>query len=60
MNYNNEYLALVVYVDDVLITEIDEKIEQIKEYIHTDFPIKDLGQADYFMEEKLEQTKDEI
>lgn len=45
-----DFLALVVYVDDVLITGPNEKlINEVKDQLHKAFTIKDLGQASYFL-----------
>ncbi|KAK6163282.1 hypothetical protein DH2020_000146 [Rehmannia glutinosa] len=44
------YLALVIYVDDVLITgNSSAAIQELKDYLHNLFTIKDLGQAKYFL-----------
>lgn len=52
-----EFIALVVYVDDVLITGPKlEKIDEVKEYLHKAFTIKDLGQASYFLGVELLKT----
>ncbi|XP_047309512.1 uncharacterized mitochondrial protein AtMg00810-like [Impatiens glandulifera] len=43
-------IGLVIYVDDLLITGNDyEEIKKIKHMIDTKFPIKDLGNAKFFL-----------
>ncbi|KAL0399761.1 UNVERIFIED_CONTAM: Retrovirus-related Pol polyprotein from transposon RE1 [Sesamum radiatum] len=43
-------IALLVYVDDVLITCVSEsKITEVKEFLRSAFSIKDLGSAKYFL-----------
>ncbi|KAL0372319.1 UNVERIFIED_CONTAM: Retrovirus-related Pol polyprotein from transposon RE1 [Sesamum calycinum] len=43
-------VALIVYVDDVLITcPSEDKITEIKHFLNTAFTIKDLGHAKYFL-----------
>ncbi|KAL0413994.1 UNVERIFIED_CONTAM: Retrovirus-related Pol polyprotein from transposon RE2 [Sesamum radiatum] len=43
-------VALLVYVDDILVTAPSEScIQQVKEYLHDLFTIKDLGLAKYFL-----------
>ena len=54
----DDFLALVVYVDDVLITGPNEnKIKEVKEQLHQAFTIKDLGQASYFLGVELLKTE---
>ncbi|KAL0294844.1 UNVERIFIED_CONTAM: Retrovirus-related Pol polyprotein from transposon RE1 [Sesamum radiatum] len=49
-------LALLVYVDDVLITCASEsKITKVKDFLHSAFTIKDVGLAKYFL--SLEITR---
>lgn len=46
----DEFLAIVLYVDDLLITGTSEKkILQLKEFLHNAFIIKDMGAAKYFL-----------
>ncbi|CAA0839906.1 cysteine-rich RLK (RECEPTOR-like protein kinase) 8 [Striga hermonthica] len=50
-------LALLIYVDDVLITGKSlEDIENLKSYLHDLFTIKDLGQAKYFLGLEIHRT----
>ena len=47
---SNSFLALLVYVDDVLITGTNEDdILQVKRFLHSVFSIKDLDYAKYFL-----------
>ena len=47
---STSFLALLVYVDDVLITGTNESdILQVKCFLHSVFSIKDLGYAKYFL-----------
>lgn len=46
----NTFMALVVYVDDVLITGPNEElIKEVKAKLHEAFIVKDLGQSIYFL-----------
>lgn len=48
--YGDYFLALLVYVDDVLITgSYNTEIQSLKDYLHVLFTIKDLGFAEYFL-----------
>ncbi|CAM8879909.1 unnamed protein product [Rhodiola kirilowii] len=47
---NGVYLALLVYVDDIIITCTSSTlITSVKQFIHSKFKIKDLGQLHYFL-----------
>ncbi|CAM8945479.1 unnamed protein product [Rhodiola kirilowii] len=49
-NKKGVYLALLVYVDDVIITGTSNTpISSVKQFIHDKFKIKDLGQLHYFL-----------
>ncbi|XP_019150241.1 PREDICTED: uncharacterized protein LOC109147059 [Ipomoea nil] len=44
------FIALVVYVDDVILASSDRtQIQQIKDHLHSVFQIKDLGSLKYFL-----------
>ncbi|KAL0463232.1 UNVERIFIED_CONTAM: Retrovirus-related Pol polyprotein from transposon RE1 [Sesamum latifolium] len=46
----NDFIALIVYVDDILVTSpSDVLIAAVKAYLHDLFTIKDLGLACYFL-----------
>ncbi|CAM8888782.1 unnamed protein product [Rhodiola kirilowii] len=50
MNKDGEFLILLVYVDDVIITGTSSSmIGKVKQYIHDLFKIKDLGILKYFL-----------
>ncbi|KAL0354232.1 UNVERIFIED_CONTAM: Retrovirus-related Pol polyprotein from transposon RE2 [Sesamum angustifolium] len=47
---DSEILALLVYVDDILLTGSSlEEIQAVKCYLHDLFTIKDIGEARYFL-----------
>ncbi|CAM8953582.1 unnamed protein product [Rhodiola kirilowii] len=49
-NHNGEFLILLVYVDDVIITGTSiTRINHDKAFIHDAFQIKDLGTLKYFL-----------
>ena len=48
--HNSEFTALIVYVDDIVLTGNSlAEIERIKHILHTNFHIKDLGKLKYFL-----------
>ncbi|CAM8971500.1 unnamed protein product [Rhodiola kirilowii] len=50
MKKNGDFLILLVYVDDVIITGTSHNlISEVKQYIHDKFRIKDLGLLKYFL-----------
>ncbi|KAL0404151.1 UNVERIFIED_CONTAM: Retrovirus-related Pol polyprotein from transposon RE1 [Sesamum radiatum] len=50
-------IALLVYVDDILIACISEsKITEVKDFLHSAFTIKDLGPAKYFLGLEIAQS----
>lgn len=54
---HNSFLALVIYVDDILISGSNPtKIKADKEYLHSLFTIKDLDQAKYFLGIEVART----
>ncbi|KAL2227763.1 UNVERIFIED_CONTAM: Retrovirus-related Pol polyprotein from transposon RE2 [Sesamum indicum] len=47
---DGDLLALLVYVDDILVTSASlQHIQSVKNYLHSLFTIKDLGEARYFL-----------
>ena len=43
-------MALIVYVDDIIVTGNDEEeIQRLKTYLSNEFEIKDLGSLKYFL-----------
>ncbi|CAM8889721.1 unnamed protein product [Rhodiola kirilowii] len=50
MNKGHDYIALLVYVDDIIITCTSQKlIDNIKQFIDSKFKIKDLGTLRFFL-----------
>ena len=48
--HNSEFIALIVYVDDIVLTGNSlAEIERIKHILHINFHIKDLGKLKYFL-----------
>lgn len=53
-----EFLALVVYVDNVLLIGSDvNQLTKLKAYLHREFTIKDLGATKYFLGFKFHGLK---
>lgn len=49
-NTQQHFLALVIYVDDILISGSNPiEIQAVKKYLHGLFTIKDMGEANYFL-----------
>lgn len=47
---NNDFVAMLIYVDDILITGSSESlITEVKLYLNSLFKLKDLGQLRYFL-----------
>ncbi|CAM8931929.1 unnamed protein product [Rhodiola kirilowii] len=60
-NKNGNFLALLVYVDDVILTGTSTTlIQQVKAYIHDLFKIKDLGQLRYFLGFEVTRSSDDL
>lgn len=47
---DNRLTALIVYVDNIIVTSNDEvEVEKLKCYLENEFEIKDLGKLNYFL-----------
>ncbi|CAM8900631.1 unnamed protein product [Rhodiola kirilowii] len=58
---DNQFIILLVYVDDVVLTGTSPTlINQIKEFIHHKFRIKDLGHLKYFLGIEVARSKEGI
>ncbi|CAM8878685.1 unnamed protein product [Rhodiola kirilowii] len=58
---NGEFIILLVYVDDVVITgTCSTLIQEIKAFIHKEFRIKDLGNLKYFLGIEVARSKEGI
>ncbi|CAM8920304.1 unnamed protein product [Rhodiola kirilowii] len=61
MKKNGDFLILLVYVDDVVITGTSSTlISEVKQYIHDKFRIKDLGFLKYFLGLEVARSDDGI
>ncbi|GKB33590.1 ribonuclease H-like domain-containing protein [Tanacetum coccineum] len=59
--YDNVFIALLVYVDDIVITGNDlSEIEKFKLFLKSKFQIKDLGKLKYFLGIEVLDNKDGI
>nr|GEV11299.1 ribonuclease H-like domain-containing protein [Tanacetum cinerariifolium] len=60
-SYNKEFLAPLVYVDDVIVTCSNvHEIKNSKEFLKSKFMIKDLGKLKYFLGIEVVDTSDGI
>ena len=49
-NFFGKLIALIVYVDNIIVIGIDEgEIQKLKPYLCNEFEIKDLGSLKYFL-----------
>ncbi|GJY90481.1 ribonuclease H-like domain-containing protein [Tanacetum coccineum] len=56
-NKNDLFIALLVYVDDIVVTGNDIKeIENVKEFLKSKYLIKDLGKLKYFLGSEVLET----
>ncbi|XP_022899321.1 uncharacterized protein LOC111412620 [Olea europaea var. sylvestris] len=54
----NAFIALLVYVDDILITSSSQlEINQLKWFLHSHFKLKDLGNLKYFLRLEIARSK---
>ncbi|CAM8982784.1 unnamed protein product [Rhodiola kirilowii] len=61
LKLQGEFLVLLVYVDDVVLTGTSSHlIETVKCFLHDKFPIKDLGLLKYFLGLEVARSKDGI
>lgn len=56
--YFNKYLWLVIYVDDILITGHNRKVEEMNNLLKTEFSARDLGELRNFLGTEVIKTKD--
>ena len=57
----NSFIALLVYVDDVILASNDmTEIKQVKDSLHRQFTIKDLGELQYFLGLEVARTSNGI
>ncbi|GJW88262.1 ribonuclease H-like domain-containing protein, partial [Tanacetum coccineum] len=57
-NKNGIFIALLVYVDDIVITgNNNEEIKRVKEFLSSKFQIKDLGNLKYFLGIEVLESK---
>ena len=57
-NSSGKLTALIVYVDDIIVTRNDEgEIQRLKTYLSNEFEIKDLGSLKYFLEIEVARSK---
>ncbi|KAL0397063.1 UNVERIFIED_CONTAM: Retrovirus-related Pol polyprotein from transposon TNT 1-94 [Sesamum calycinum] len=58
-NTSTGFIALLVYVDDILLTAPTlGLIQSVKDYLHSLFTIKDLGEARYFLGLEIARSSD--
>ena len=56
--FNQTFIALVVYVDDILIASNDvQAVEDLKSSLNHDFKLKDLGNLKYFLGLEVARSK---
>ena len=60
-NSNSGIILLVVYADDIVITESDSRgISSLKSFLQSQFHIKNLGMLRYFLDIEVMRSKHEI
>lgn len=61
LNKGTEYIVLLVYVDDVIITGTSTTIiQEVKQFINDRFKIKDLGELKFFLGLEIARSADGI
>lgn len=61
--FKNEFTHIIalIYVDDILLMgNNNDKLEEVKAYLQTQFNIKDLGPLKYFLGIKVARSPDDI
>lgn len=54
LNKAGIFLVLIIYVDDILLIGNNrDEITAVEQFFHTEFTIKDLGEADHFLRIQL-------
>ena len=60
-NFENDYIILYLYVDDILILETSlDAIQEVKDYLSQNFDMKDLGPAGMILGMKISKTSNGI
>lgn len=55
------FLVLIIYIDNILLTGNNKnEIQAVKQFLNTEFTIRDLGEVDYFLSIQLIHTKDGV
>ena len=57
-NSSGQYIYLVVYVDDIVLTGSDQDgIQKLKQHLFTHFQTKDIGKPKYFLGIEIAQSR---
>jgi len=56
-SYEGSFIALLVYVDDIILAGNDKEIERVKEALNKTFKIKDPGDLRYFLSFEVARSK---
>ena len=60
-NSLGQCIYLVVYVDDIVITDSDQDgIQKLKQHLFTHFQTKDLGKLKYFLRIEIAQSNSDV
>lgn len=61
MQENDEFIALIVYVDNILVTGNNrDKIDNLKLFLDKEFTIKEMGEANFFLGVEVRHTSQGI